>query len=307
MHADHADLLAFLVKVVDGFTGGLGDGTHADDDALGVVGAIIAEEFVIAARNLGDFGHILLDNGGHRVVVCIAALAMCEEGLGILSHTAGYRMFGRKGTGAELAQRLLVDERTEVLLVDFLNLLVLVGGAETVKEVNERHAALNGSQVGDSRKVHHLLHRAFAQHGEARLAAGHDVAVVTEDTQGVSGQRAGRHVEHAGQQFAGNLVHVGNHQQQTLRRGERGRQRAGLQRTVYGTGRTAFGLHFLYRHGIAEKVLATLCGPLVDVFRHGRRRCDGVDSCDFREHIRDMRSGLVAITSDKFLFLCHNA
>ena len=50
-------------------------------------------------------------------------------------------------------------------------------------------------------------------------------------------------MEHARQQFAGDLIHIGNHQQQTLRRGERRRQGTALQRTVYGACGTGFGLH----------------------------------------------------------------
>ena len=125
-------------------------------------------------------------------------------------------MLGRQGTGTELAQGLLVHEVTHSVLLQELHLLVLVRSAESVEEVDEGHSALNGSQVSHSTQVHNLLHRALAQHGETSLAASHHVAVVTEDTQRVCGQSTGRHMEDAGKQFTGNLVHVRNHQQQTL-------------------------------------------------------------------------------------------
>ena len=89
-------------------------------------------------------------------------------------------------------------------------------GAETVEEVDERHAGFQCREVGNAGQVHNLLHGAFSQHGEARLAAGHYILMVAEDAQGVAGEGAGRYVEYAGQVLAGNLVHVGNHQQQTL-------------------------------------------------------------------------------------------
>jgi hypothetical protein len=44
-------------------------------------------------------------------------------------------------------------------------------------------------------------------------------------------------------QLAGDLVHVGDHQQQTLAGGEGRRQRAGLQRAVHRAGGAAFRLH----------------------------------------------------------------
>ena len=56
-----------------------------------------------------------------------------------------------------------------------------------------------------------------AEHREACLTASHYVLVVTEDTQRVRCQRTCRHVENARQQLTCNLVHVRNHQQQTLR------------------------------------------------------------------------------------------
>jgi hypothetical protein len=44
---------------------------------------------------------------------------------------------------------------------------------------------------------------------------------------------------HSGQQFTGNLVHVGNHQQQTLRSGVGGGQLTGLQHLIFDTHLTA--------------------------------------------------------------------
>ena len=64
--------------------------------------------------------------------------------------------------------------------------------------------------------------------------------MVAEDRQRVAGERTGRHVEYTGQKLAGDLVHVGDHQQETLRCGVGGGQGSGLERTVNGTGGTAF-------------------------------------------------------------------
>ena len=183
---------------------------------------------------------------------------MCEERFGVLGHASCFGVLGREGAVAELAHLVHRHEGADVFHIHLLNLLILVGGAEAVEEVDKRHAAFEGCEMGNGRKVHDFLHRAFAEHGKARLAACHDIAVVAEDTERVRGKGAGRYVEHAGQQLAGNLVHVGNHQQQALRGGESCGERTCLQRTVHGTGGTAFRLHFLYFHRVAEEVLATL-------------------------------------------------
>ena len=78
---------------------------------------------------------------------------------------------------------------------------------------------------------------------EAGRAGGHHVAVVAENRERLRGQRPGRDVEHRGGQFARDLVHVGDHQQQALRCGEGGGERTGLQRAVQRAGRAAFALH----------------------------------------------------------------
>ena len=66
-----------------------------------------------------------------------------------------------------------------------------MGGAETVKEVDEGHVSLDGTQVGNTSEVHNLLNTALGEHGKTGLAGCHDVLVVTKDTQGVAGQRTG--------------------------------------------------------------------------------------------------------------------
>ena len=75
-------------------------------------------------------------------------------------------------------------------------------------------------------------------------------------------------MEHAREQLTGNLVHVGDHQQQTLRRGVGRGQGTCLQRTVNGTGGATLALHLLDHDGLTEDVLAAGGGPLVHVLGH---------------------------------------
>ena len=123
--------------------------------------------------------------------------------------------------------------------------------------------------MSNGSEVHDLLDVALAEHGKAGLAAGHDVGVVAEDAQGVGGKCACGDVENAGQQLACDLVHVGDHQEQTLRSGVGGGQSAGVEGAVHCTGRTGFCLHLLHLDGAAEDVLLSLCRPLVNKVCHG--------------------------------------
>ena len=122
--------------------------------------------------------------------------------------------------------------------------------------------------MSHSRKVHYFLHGAFAKHGETCLAACHHVLMVTEDTEGVAGKGTGRHVEHTRKQFTCNLVHVGDHEEQTLRCGESGGEGTSLKRAMESACCAAFTLHFLHFHSVAEEVLASLGSPFVHMLRH---------------------------------------
>ena len=177
-------------------------------------------------------------------------------------------MLGVEGVLAESLQGLLVDERTQVFHIPSLDFLDLVAGAEAVEEVEERHAALQGGEVGHRGEVHHLLHRALGQQGEAGLTGAHHVGVVTEDGQSLSGEGTCGDVEDARKELTSNLVHVGNHQQQALRSGVGGGERTSLQRAVDGTSGASLALHLLHGHCLTEDVLAASSGPLVHVLGH---------------------------------------
>ncbi len=194
---------------------------------------------------------------------------MLEVYVGVFSHASRHGSVGVEGRLAETVESLAVNERHEVVLAHRLDLLYLVAGAEAVKEVDERHTALDSGEMRHGSKVHDLLHRALAEEGEAGLAGRHDILVVAEDAQCVRGESASRHVEHARQQLAGNLVHVRNHQQQTLRCGVCGCERTGLQRTVNSSGGAGLTLHLLNTHCLAEDVLSPGGRPVIDTLRHG--------------------------------------
>ena len=179
--------------------------------------------------------------------------------------------------------QIVVDHGADIGLVDHLERVDLVRGAEAVEEVHERHARLKRRRLGDERHVMGLLHRVRGQHGKARGAGGHDVGMVAEDRQRVGRKGARRHVEDGRRQFAGNLEHVGDHQHQALRGREGGGEGAGLQRAVYGAGGAAFALHLLDREDVAPDVLDAGRGPFVGQFRHHRRGGD-------RDRSRRLRS-----------------
>ena len=168
-------------------------------------------------------------------------------------------------------------------------------GAEAIKEVEERDGGLQCGQVRDQREVHDFLHGSGGQHRKAGLAAAHDVAVVAEDGQRMRRQCARAHMEHAGQQLARDLVHVRDHEQQTLRRGKRRGQCARLERTVHCARSAALALHLRDAYLLAEQIDSAVGRPVIRDFRHRGRRRDRVDCRHVGKCIRDVGCGSVAV------------
>ena len=119
--------------------------------------------------------------------------------------------------------------------------------------------------------------------------------MVAEDRQSLGGERPGRHMEDGGCQFPRDLVHVREHQHQSLRSRESRGERSRLQCTVDGTSRTAFALHFDDIGDIAPDISETPGSPLIRQFGHRRRRGDGIDCTNFIDAVGDVGGGLVAI------------
>ena len=125
-------------------------------------------------------------------------------------------MLGVEGVGAEGAQSLVVQHCAKLLLIGEAYFAYLVAGAEAVEEMHKGDTALDGAEMGNTRHIRRLLNRSGGKLGKARLAAGHNVAVVAENTHCVSAHGAGGNVEHNGELFARYAVENGDHQHKTL-------------------------------------------------------------------------------------------
>jgi len=106
-----------------------------------------------------------------------------------------------------------VDHRAHVVMRQLFDLLNLGRGAEAVEEVHEGQAGFQAGGLGDKRRVHRFLRVVGGDHPPARRTGGHDIRVVAEDRQRLGGDSSCSDVEDRRRQFAGNLEHVGDHQQ----------------------------------------------------------------------------------------------
>ena len=198
-------------------------------------------------------------------------------------------------TAAERVNGIPVEHIRQILIIPCLDLLNLVRGAEAVEEVEERHTTLDGGEMRHCAEVHTFLRIVGAEHGVAGLTAGINVGMIAEDGERVERQRTGGNMDNAGKQLTGHLVHVGDHQEQTLGSGVGGGKRTCRKGAVHSAGRAAFGLHFSDLHFSAEEVLSACRGILVGFIRHYGRRRDGVNGSNVGKRVGYVSHGVVAV------------
>ena len=299
---DHTHPLAARAQIFGGIAGGFGAGPHQHDDPFGVRVAEVVERVVATAGQVGELVHGGLNDVRHLGVERIDRLAALEIDVGVLRRAADERPIRIQRSGAMRQHQIVVDHRPDFAIGQQSELVDLMRGAEAVEEMDEGHPRLQRGRLGDQRHVVRFLHRTGRQQAEAGGADRHHVLMVAEDRQALGRQRAGGDVEHRRGQLAGDLVHVGDHQHEPLRRGEGGGQRPGLQRAVRRAGRAALALHFHHHGHAAPDVLDAFRGPLVGQFSHGRGWGNGIDGANFVDPIGDVGGGLVAFDGSDLPF-----
>ena len=194
-----------------------------------------------------------------------------------------------------LCDTLLVQHRPQGFVRQCLDFRNLVGSAKAIEEMQEGETRLQCCRVRNQSEILGFLHVCRAEHRPAGRTRRHDVAMIPEDGERLSSKRTRGHVKYGGRQLAGDFEHVRQHQEQPLRRGERGGQRPGLQRAVDGPGRAGFTLHLNDRRDGAPQILPARRRPGVRPFTHWRRRRDRVDGDDFVERVGHARDGFVGV------------
>lgn len=159
--------------------------------------------------------------------------------------------------------------------------------------------------MSDGGEVVGFLHGIGGQHSEAGLAAGHDIGMIAENRKGVGSEATGGHVHTKRQQFAGDFVHIGDHEQEPLRGGEGRGQRAGLQHAMHGSGDAALALHLGDGRHRAEQIRLLAGCPLIAEFGHRRRGRNRIDGDGLAELIGDGSGGFIAVLDGAELFT-HN-
>jgi len=252
----------------------------------------------VTSGQFAETRHRLLNDLGEGIKPGVLRLASLEKHVRILRGTAQHRVLRRQGTATQGNDLLLGQQRLQDGIVERRNLGHFVRGAETIEEMQHRDPTGQRRRRRNGRHVMRLLHRIGRQQCKAGRPGGHHVGMVAEDRQRVCRDGTCCDMEDGRRQFAGNLVHVGDHQQQPLRRGERRGQRAGLQRAMHGTRRPAFGLQFDDAGYATPDIEFALCRPFIGQLAHAGRRGNRVDGDHFGNAEGHVGDGFVAIDGE---------
>ena len=294
-HAQQSHPLPPRQERLHRFAGGTAAGSHQHQHPFGGGVALVVEQGVMAPRERSKAVHGLLHQQRCGVVEAVGCLAGLKANIRVLAGAADLRVIGREPAGPVGSDQLSGHQALEGGVIDQLHRLDFVGGAEAVEHVQERHPARQGDGGGDGGEVAGLLHRGGEQQAAARAAGGHHIAVVAEDREARGGQGPGRHVDHCGGEFPGDLVEVRDHQQQSLRGREGGGEGAGLQGSMHHPGGAGLALHRHHRRHAAPEVGAPLSSPGIGPFAHGGGGGDRVDRHHFVQAIGHPRHGFVAV------------
>ncbi len=157
MYLHHTNLFAPGPEVIYYLFNCLGYRAHGYDDVFCLRIAIVAERPVVPSGELGNLLHIVGNNVRYGIIEGVASLSCLEENIGILGRSPCNRALRIEGSVPEFLNGLPVQQFGKVIVVQHFDLLDFVGGPETVKEMQERHPALNGGKVRYTAKVHNFL------------------------------------------------------------------------------------------------------------------------------------------------------
>ncbi len=293
--AQHPDLFAGRHQRVDRFLDRARGGAHDHDHPLGIGGAVVVDQVIRPTCPGRELIEHRLDDARDGEVIRVRRLARLEEHVRVLRGPAHDRGLGRESAPAMREDILLADERAQVVAFQQRDPVDLMRCPEAVEEVQERDPRSQRGRMGDQREIVRLLHRTCREHRPTGRPGMHHVAVVAEDRQRVGGDRAGRHMHDGRRQLAGDLEHVGDHQQEALGGREGRGERALLEGTVHRAGRATLGLHLDDVGDGTPQVRRPGRRPIVAMLGHLGGRSDRVDRDDFAQRIGDARRRLVAV------------
>ena len=178
---DKTDLCAFRIEVIDRLFDCLVNGTHSDDDGLGILCAIVVEQLIVCSDLGVNFVHVHLNDFRHLVIVRVGSFTSLEEDIRVLCRASLARMIRIQSVITELLDRIMIYHLVKICIIPCADLLNFVRSAETIKEIDERKAAFKSCHMSDRCKVHYFLYGRLAEHTCTCLATCIYVRVIAKD------------------------------------------------------------------------------------------------------------------------------
>jgi len=255
------DLLALCHEVVDNLLGNIAYGSHGDDNIFSLGMTVVVKELVVCAYLLVYFLHVFFHDSGESIVIRVASLSVLEEYIAVFGGAAENGMLGIESACAEFGNGILINHICKILVIPLLDLLNLVRGAEAVKEMDKRNSAFDCGKVSNRAEVHNLLRVCGSEHSEACLTASINIGMIAENVESMRSYTACGNMNNAGKKLTCNLIHIRNHQEQTLRSRVCCSESACRERAVNGTCGTCLRLHFGNSDIFTENILETCSRP----------------------------------------------
>ena len=305
MNCYHTNLLTLAIQVINSLNQGLIQGTHSNNYTLCIWCTIVIKYMMLTAGNLGQISHSFLNQIWNSLIIFVYSLTSLEINIIILSSTTDTWMIWIQCIATESIYCIPVQNLAQFLIRNNFNLLNLMGSTETIKEIKERNPSLNSNQMSNSSQIHNFLYRGLSQHSHTGLTGSHNILMVTKNVQRAGSQGTSTNVEYAWQKLTGNLVHIWNHQEHTLRCSIGSSQSTSLQGAMYSTSGASLRFHLYDVYLLAKQVFLALCCHFVYILSHWRRRRNRIDCSYISKCVRDIRSS--GITIHSFHFFAHGS
>ena len=219
MYFHQTHLASLCIQIIHDFFCRFTNGTHCHDYFGGVRRTVIIERLVIRSRFFVHLFHYR-SNCFYRIQIClISGFAVLEESFRLLRGTHKVRMIRVLCFLSECRNGIPIQHLSQCIVIPYFNFLLFMTGPEAIKEVEYRQAGLNCRQMRHCRQIHYFLRAVRGQHGKTGLSGCHHVRMVPKNRQRLRGDSSRRYMKNARQPFRRNLIHVRNHEEQTLRCG----------------------------------------------------------------------------------------
>ena len=145
VNLNHADFFAVCVEVINRITNCFSSGAHDNDQFFCIFRTIVVEQFVVPTSQFVDFIHVVLYYVRDGSNFFVSAFFCLEEDIRVNSRTTSVRMFRVQAVFTESFELFVVNQFSQIVVVEGFDTLHFVRRTETIKYVHEGITATDSS------------------------------------------------------------------------------------------------------------------------------------------------------------------